>query len=193
MAVLIIDNYDSFTYNLAHYVCELGIEVGIYYNDQVSVENIIAEKPSHIIISPGPGRPEQTGIVLPLIQAARGKIPILGVCLGHQAIGASAGAKIVQANRIMHGKTSFIQHTKNHLFAEIPSPFTAMRYHSLVIQKNSLPQDFMVTAWTQEPDGSVEEIMAIQHKTEPLFGVQFHPESIATDAGHKLLENFLQY
>lgn len=192
MAVLIIDNYDSFTYNLAHYVCEFGKEVGIYYNDQVTIENIIAEKPSHIIISPGPGRPEQTGIVIPLIQAVRGKIPILGVCLGHQAIGASAGAKIVQANKIMHGKTSFIQHTKDHLFTGIPLPFKAMRYHSLVIRKNSLPKDFTITAWTQGPDGGVEEIMAIQHKTELLFGVQFHPESIATDAGDKLIENFLR-
>ncbi len=193
MTVLVIDNYDSFTYNLVHYIRELGRKVSVFYNDQTTIETILAQKPSHIIISPGPGRPEQAGIIISLIGAARKHIPILGVCLGHQAIGSSVGAPIVKGAKIMHGKTSLIHHQQQGLFAEIKLPFSAMRYHSLVIQKDSLPNDFKVTAWTVNADNQPNEIMAIQHSQDPLFGVQFHPESIATEAGHKILENFLAF
>jgi anthranilate synthase/aminodeoxychorismate synthase-like glutamine amidotransferase len=189
--LLLIDNYDSFTYNLVQYLRELACEVAVYHHDKISIHEVAAAKPSHIILSPGPGRPEDAGITVPLIQALAGKIPILGVCLGHQAIAAAFGAKIVSASEIMHGKTSLIYHHRQGIFSEIPAPFIAMRYHSLVIDRATLPPELIVTAWTD--DGKNPEIMGIQHRHYPLAGVQFHPESIATESGHRLLQNFLEY
>lgn len=186
--VVLIDNYDSFTYNLVHYLQELDQKVAVFQNDKITVAEIAAAQPRHIVISPGPGRPEQAGVTIPLIQALYQKIPILGVCLGHQAIAAAFDGKIISAPQIMHGKTSSVEHAGQGIFLKMPSPFTAMRYHSLVIDSTSLPADFLVTAWTQQAD-----IMAIQHRHFPLVGVQFHPESIATVGGHQLLANFLKW
>ena len=183
--LLLLDNYDSFTYNLVQYLRELGSEVVVYQHDKISIAEVIAARPSHIIISPGPGRPENAGITVPLIQALCGRIPILGVCLGHQAIAVALGGKVIAAPEIMHGKTSLIHHGGKGIFAGIPQPFTAMRYHSLVIDPATLPAELTVTAWTNDI------IMAVQHRHYPLAGVQFHPESIATEAGHQLLSNFL--
>jgi anthranilate synthase component 2 len=192
MTVLVIDNYDSFTYNLVHYLRELGNNVAVIYNDKFSMETIVTENPSHIIISPGPGRPERAGLIVALIKAYQKRIPILGVCLGHQAIGSAAGAHIIKARNIMHGKTSLIYHEQQGIFANITMPFKAMRYHSLVIDPHSLPADFKIMAWTLNENNDKEDIMAIQHTRDPLFGVQFHPESIATEYGHQILQNFLQ-
>ncbi len=190
--LLVLDNYDSFTYNLVHYLRELGQTVAIYPNNRISIEEITAKRPSHIIISPGPGRPEDAGISVPLVRAFCDKIPILGVCLGHQAIAAAFGTRIVNATRILHGKTSLIYHREQSIFSGIAMPFKAMRYHSLIVDAETLPADFMITAWTNDlPEKT--EIMAIQHQYYPLAGVQFHPESIGTEAGHQLLQNFLQY
>ena len=189
--LLLIDNYDSFTYNLVHYLQELDQEVVVVANDKITVAEAAALQPSHIVISPGPGRPEQAGVTMPLIQAFYRDIPILGVCLGHQAIAAVFGAEIISAPQIMHGKTSKINHAGEGIFLNMPKPFTAMRYHSLVVELASLSADFLVTAWTEQSAGEPAAIMAIQHKKFPLAGVQFHPESIATEAGHQLLKNFL--
>lgn len=189
--LLLIDNYDSFTYNLVQYLRELGGEVAVHHHDKIRVEAVIAAKPSHIIISPGPGRPEQAGITMALIQAAYRQIPILGVCLGHQAIAAALGGSVTYAPEIMHGKTSLIYHQQQGLFSGIPQPFTAMRYHSLIVGSADLPEDLAITAWTCHANGQPANIMAIQHRQYPLVGVQFHPESIATEAGHQLLQNFL--
>ncbi len=184
--ILVIDNYDSFTYNLVHYVNELGAETAVYRNDKLSVQDALAMQPEGVILSPGPCTPNEAGICLPLLRAAPPELPILGVCLGHQSIGQAYGGEVIRAKTLMHGKTSQIQHTGQGLFKDIPSPFTATRYHSLSVRKEDLPADLEITAWTE--DG---EIMGVQHRSRPVHGVQFHPESIATEYGHELLGNFL--
>ncbi len=184
--ILVIDNYDSFTYNLVHYLAELGAETQVYRNDALSVQDALALAPKAILLSPGPCAPDQAGICLPLLRAAPDDMPVLGVCLGHQAIGQAYGGDVIRAKTLMHGKTSPIYHNNTGIFKDLPNPFTATRYHSLAVKKESLPDDLMITAWTD--DG---EIMGVQHKTRPIHGVQFHPESIATEGGHQLLGNFL--
>ncbi len=190
--LLMIDNYDSFTYNLVQYLGELGAEVCVYRNDAITLRDIEALHPERIVISPGPCTPSEAGISLRLIQRLGGHIPILGVCLGHQAVGQAYGGKIVHADRIMHGKVSLIQHDGKGVFAGLPRPFEATRYHSLVIAQDSVPDCLEITAWTENPDGSREEIMGVRHRQLPVEGVQFHPESILTQHGHDLLKNFLQ-
>ena len=185
--LLMIDNYDSFTYNLVQYLGELGEEVSVFRNDEITLEQIEALHPSRIVISPGPCTPNEAGISVPLIRRFAGKLPILGVCLGHQSIGQAFGGKIVHAARLMHGKTSDIRHKDAGVFHGLPNPLTATRYHSLVIEKKSLPACLEVTAWTE--DG---EIMGVRHRDLPVEGVQFHPESILTEKGHELLANFLR-
>ena len=185
--ILMIDNYDSFTYNLVQYLGELGEELRVYRNDQITISEIEELAPERIVISPGPGRPERAGICLELIGHFAGKIPILGVCLGHQAIASAFGGKIVRAKRLMHGKTSEIHHNDKRIFQGLKNPFLAVRYHSLAVEEASLPKDFEVSARAED-----QEIMAIQHKKYPLEGVQFHPESILTEEGKKLLANFLK-
>jgi anthranilate synthase component 2 len=192
MKVLMIDNYDSFTYNLVQYLGELDAEVEVVRNDQVSVDQVLATDASHIMVSPGPCTPNEAGVSMAAIEALAGKMPILGVCLGHQSIGQVFGGDIVHAGKIMHGKTSQVFHTGVGVFAGLDSPFVATRYHSLVIDKNSLPDCLEVTAWTENSDGSVDEIMGVRHKELVIEGVQFHPESILTEHGHALLRNFLQ-
>ena len=191
MKVLMIDNYDSFTYNLVQYLGELGANVETIRNDAITPQEIFARpaalKPDRIVISPGPCSPAEAGISVALIQAAMGKIPLLGVCLGHQAIGAALGGKIIRAKTLMHGKTSEVEHTGQGVFKGLANPMTVTRYHSLAIERDTLPAELMITAWTQ--DG---EIMGIQHKTYALHGVQFHPESILSEHGHAMLRNFLQ-
>ena len=187
--LLIIDNYDSFTYNLVQYFGELKADLKVYRNDAISLQGIVKMKPSQIVISPGPGRPEGAGISVELIQKFAGKVPILGVCLGHQCIAFAYGGRIVQAKRLMHGKTSQIAHEGKGIFKSLKNPFEATRYHSLVIDRKTIPSCFEVTARTKDMD---KEIMAIRHKEFPLVGVQFHPESILTEAGKKLLKNFLK-
>ncbi|HIE01528.1 MAG TPA: aminodeoxychorismate/anthranilate synthase component II [Thiotrichaceae bacterium] len=189
--LLMIDNYDSFTYNLVQYFGELGAGVKVYRNDQITCDQIEALAPQHLVISPGPCTPSQAGISIAAIQTFAGKIPILGVCLGHQSIGQAFGGKITKAQQIMHGKTSLIYHTGKGLFSGIENPFEATRYHSLVIDQAMVPDCLEVTAWTLSPEGDREEIMGVQHKTLPIIGVQFHPESILTLEGHALLKNFL--
>lgn len=184
--LLIIDNYDSFTYNLVQYLMELGEEVEVYRNDAISLEEIARRRPAKVVISPGPCTPNEAGISVPLIKKFGGKIPILGVCLGHQSIGQAFGGKIIRAGQVMHGKTSMIRHDGKKLFEKIPNPFEATRYHSLVIEKDSLPQELEVTAWTD--DG---EIMGVRHRTQLIEGIQFHPESILTREGKNILRNFL--
>ena len=184
--ILVIDNYDSFTYNLVHYLNELGGETVVRRNDALSVQDALGMKADAVLLSPGPCTPNEAGICLPLLRGAPEDLPILGVCLGHQAIGQAYGGEVVRAKAIMHGKTSEIHHDGKGLFAGLPNPFTATRYHSLAVARDSLPAELEVTAWTD--DG---EIMGVQHKTRPVFGVQFHPESIATEGGHQLLANFL--
>ena len=184
--ILMIDNYDSFTYNLVQYVCELGEEVDVKRNDQISLEQISAMAPKAIIISPGPKTPNEAGISLPIISEFAGKIPLLGVCLGHQAICQSYGATIIHAPELMHGKTSPIHHVSKGVFKDLPNPFTATRYHSLVADEDTLPECLEITART--PD---QQIMGVLHKSQLVEGVQFHPESIATDYGHDMLKNFL--
>jgi anthranilate synthase component 2 len=182
-----IDNYDSFTYNLVQYFGELGEDVRTYRNDEITVEAIEKLNPSRICISPGPCTPHEAGVSVPVLQHFAGKLPILGVCLGHQSIGAAFGGKIIRAQQVMHGKTSPIEHTGVGVFKDLPSPYTIIRYHSLAIARDSLPDCLEVTAWTA--DG---EIMGVRHKTYPIEGVQFHPESILSDHGHALLQNFLK-
>jgi len=189
--LLMIDNYDSFTYNLVQYLGELGEDVRVVRNDELSVEQIRKLAPQRIVISPGPGTPDQAGVTLEMIAKLGGQIPILGVCLGHQSIGQVFGGKVVRAREIMHGKTSLIHHTGKGVFAALPNPFVATRYHSLVVEKASVPAVLEVTAWTQGADGAVDEIMGFRHKALPIEGVQFHPESILTEHGHALLRNFI--
>jgi len=184
--LLMIDNYDSFTWNLVQYLGELGEDVRVARNDELSVDAIRALNPARIVISPGPGTPDQAGVCLALIDQLGGRIPILGVCLGLQSIGQAYGGKVTHAKALMHGKTSPIHHDGRGVFAGVKNPFTATRYHSLSVRKEDLPSDLEMTAWTE--DG---EIMSVRHKTRPVFGVQFHPESIATECGHELLANFL--
>jgi anthranilate synthase component 2 len=189
--LLMIDNYDSFTYNLVQYLGELGQDVRVARNDELSVEQIRKLAPERIVISPGPGTPDQAGVSLQLIEKLGGQIPIFGVCLGHQSIGQAFGGHVVRAQRIMHGKTSMIHHNGQGVFGALPIPFEATRYHSLVVEKSTLPQCLEVTAWTQNDDGSIDEIMGLRHRTLAIEGVQFHPESILTQHGHALLKNFL--
>ena len=190
--ILMIDNYDSFTYNLVQYLGELGAEVKTVRNDQITLEEIAQLNPSHIVISPGPCTPNEAGISISTIKTFAGRIPILGVCLGHQSIGQAFGGKIVHAKQVMHGKVSSIFHREKGVFKDLYNPLQATRYHSLVIEQNSLPDCLEITAWTQNKDGSIEEIMGVKHKTLLVEGVQFHPESILTECGHLLLENFLK-
>jgi anthranilate synthase component 2 len=189
--LLMIDNYDSFTYNLVQYLGELGEDVRVVRNDALSVDEIRRLAPERIVISPGPGTPDHAGVTLELIARLGAQIPVLGVCLGHQSIGQVFGGKVVRARQIMHGKTSMIHHTGVGVFAGLPNPFEATRYHSLVVEKSSVPAVLDVTAWTQNDDGGIDEIMGLRHKALPVEGVQFHPESILTQHGHDLLRNFI--
>lgn len=189
--LLIIDNYDSFTYNLYQYFCELGAEVQVVRNDKIDLAGIEALQPTHLVISPGPCTPNEAGISLAAIEHFAGKLPILGVCLGHQAIAQVFGAEVVRARQVMHGKTSPIRHTGRSVFQGLNNPLTVTRYHSLVVKADSLADCFELTAWTENEDGSMDEIMGYQHKTLPIDAVQFHPESIKTEQGHQLLANFL--
>jgi anthranilate synthase component 2 len=190
--LLMIDNYDSFTYNLVQYFGELGADIRVYRNDEINLEEIEALAPEQIVISPGPCTPAEAGISVSVIKHFAGKIPILGVCLGHQSIGEAFGGKIVRAKRVMHGKVSAIHHEGQGVFKEIENSFDATRYHSLVIEKDSLPDCLELTAWTENSDGSFEEIMGVRHKELQVEGVQFHPESILSQHGHKMLKNFLE-
>ena len=190
--LLMIDNYDSFTYNLVQYLGELGQEVVVYRNDEIDLTQIEGLNPQHIVISPGPCTPNEAGISVPLINEFAGKIPLLGVCLGHQSIGQAFGGKIVHAKQLMHGKTSLIYHNNTGVFKDLPNPYTATRYHSLVIERETLPDCLEITAWTQDEDGQFGEIMGVKHKTLNIEGVQFHPESVLTEHGHALLDNFLK-
>jgi len=185
--ILLLDNYDSFTYNLAQYLGELGCEVEVHRNDKISVEEIARRQPERIVISPGPCTPQEAGISVELIQRLAGKFPILGVCLGHQALGAAYGGKIIRAPKLFHGKTSEIQHDGKGVFRNLPEPFTATRYHSLIVERKSLPRELTVTAETS--DGI---IMGVRHRRHKLEGVQFHPESVLTESGKQLLQNFLE-
>ena len=190
--LLMIDNYDSFTYNLVQYFGELGEEILVYRNDKISIAEIEALSPERIVVSPGPCTPNEAGLSLDLIEHFKSKLPLLGVCLGHQSIGQAFGGRIVHAKEIMHGKTSEIYHNNNDVFAGLDNPFTATRYHSLVIEQETLPDCLEVTAWTQTEEGEVDEIMGVRHKKYAISGVQFHPESILTSYGHELLKNFLE-
>lgn len=190
--LLMIDNYDSFTYNLVQYFSELGAHVQVYRNDQITVDDIRCLAPSHIVISPGPCSPSEAGVSLEVARYFAGRVPILGVCLGHQALGQAFGGRVVKARRLMHGKTSMIQHKGGGVFRGLPTPFEAIRYHSLAIDRDSLPSCLEVTAWTENPDGSFDDIMGLRHRTLPIEGVQFHPESILSEQGHALLGNFLR-
>jgi len=189
--LLMIDNYDSFTFNLVQYLGELRVEVRVFRNDEIGLEEIESLAPAHIVISPGPCTPDQAGISVPLIRAFAGRISILGVCLGHQSIGQAFGGHIVKARAVMHGKTSLIHHAGQGVFSGLERPFQATRYHSLVIEEASLPECLEVTAWTQRENGDRDEIMGIRHRTHLVQGVQFHPESILTRQGHDLLRNFI--
>ena len=182
---------DSFTYNVVQYFAELGADVRVYRNDEITIEQIEALNPDHLVISPGPCTPNEAGISMAVIEHFAGKLPILGICLGHQSIGQVFGGKIIRAGQVMHGKTSDVHHANLGVFANLPNPYKATRYHSLVIDKNHLPDCLEITAWTENQDGSMEEIMGVRHKTLAVEGVQFHPESILTEHGHALLKNFL--
>ncbi|MEM8844722.1 MAG: aminodeoxychorismate/anthranilate synthase component II [Pseudomonadota bacterium] len=190
--ILMIDNYDSFTYNLVQYFGELEQQVKVVRNDQIGIQEIDQLKPDHIVLSPGPCTPNEAGVSLEVVNNFAGKIPILGVCLGHQTIGQAFGGRIVRANDIMHGKTSPVFHHNKHAFENCSLPFTATRYHSLVIEQATIPDCLEVTAWTQKDNGDMDEIMGVRHKELAVEGVQFHPESILTDFGHHLLQNFIQ-
>jgi anthranilate synthase component 2 len=188
--LLVLDNYDSFTYNLVQYAGELGADPVVFRNDSLTPDEALALRPGAIIISPGPGTPREAGISVPLVRAAAGVVPILGVCLGHQAIGEAFGGQVVRADRLMHGKTTMVAHNGHPLFQDIPTPVEVMRYHSLVVSPEGLPDELEVTAWSSDRDPG-REIMALCHRTRPLYGVQFHPESVATSHGKRLLANFL--
>ena len=188
--ILMIDNYDSFTYNIVQYLCELGAEVEVYRNDAITVDGIRKLKPEKIVISPGPCTPNEAGVSLDAVSAFAGKIPLLGICLGHQSIGQAFGGTVLRADDVMHGKTSLIHHNDAGVFRGLPNPFEATRYHSLIVAREGLPDCLEVTAWTEQ-DGAIREIMGLRHRELAVEGVQFHPESIMTDAGHDLLNNFL--
>ena len=190
--LLMIDNYDSFTFNLVQYFGELGAEVKVVRNDELSVDEIRALNPERIVVSPGPCTPNEAGVSLAVIREFAGKLPLLGVCLGHQSIGQAFGGEVVRARQAMHGKTSPVFHQDQGVFAGLANPLTVTRYHSLVVRRESLPECLEITAWTQLDDGSVDEIMGLRHKTLNVEGVQFHPESILTEQGHELLANFLK-
>jgi para-aminobenzoate synthetase component II len=185
--LLVIDNYDSFTYNLVQYLGEMGAEMVIHRNDQITLSEIEAMRPEKIVISPGPCTPKEAGISIDLIRKFASQIPILGVCLGHQAIGEAFGGEVIRASRLMHGKTSMIEHDGRSIYHQLPNPFEATRYHSLIIRRESMPDDLKITAWTKEG-----EVMGVRHKSFPIEGVQFHPESILTQVGKDLLKNFLK-
>ena len=189
--LLMIDNYDSFTYNVVQYLGELGADVQVYRNDQITVEAIEKLNPEGLIISPGPCTPNEAGISMAAIKHFAGKLPILGICLGHQSIGAVFGGRVVRANKVMHGKTSPVYHENGGVFKGLSNPFEATRYHSLVVDKASLPECLEITAWTQDDMGVIDNVMGLRHKEYPIEGVQFHPESILTEHGHDLLKNFL--
>lgn len=189
--LLMIDNYDSFTYNVVQYLAELKADVKVVRNDEMSVEQLEKLAPSRIVISPGPCTPNEAGISIPVIERFKGVIPILGICLGHQSIGQAFGANIVRAGKVMHGKVSSIAHVDRGVFKGLPQQFNATRYHSLVIEKNALPECLELTAWTENEDGEVDEIMGVRHRELLIEGVQFHPESILSEHGHQLLQNFL--
>jgi anthranilate synthase component 2 len=188
MSILVVDNYDSFTYNLVQYLGELGCDIQVHRNDAVSLSEIHSMKPEGIVISPGPGLPSNAGISISLVKEFAGRIPILGVCLGHQAIAEAFGAKIVRAPQLMHGKTSMVHHDQDSVLANLPNPFEATRYHSLIVRREDLPDCLLVNAWTED-----DVIMGLRHREYDLFGVQFHPESVMTREGMKILENFLNY
>ena len=190
--LLMIDNYDSFTYNLVQYLGELGAEVRVFRNDKITLREIEDLNPRRIVISPGPCTPNEAGISLAVIDHFKGRLPILGVCLGHQAIGQAFGGHVVHAKKVMHGKTSEIYHDNSDVFHGLEIPFIATRYHSLVVERETLPECLAITAWTQDAEGGFDEIMGLRHKELPVFGVQFHPESILTTSGHDLLKNFLE-
>ena len=190
--ILMIDNYDSFTYNLVQYFGELGADVKVVRNDEITIEEIAALAPEKIVISPGPCTPNEAGVSVETIKTFAGKIPLLGVCLGHQGIGQAMGGKVIRAPFVMHGKTSQVYHKNTGVFTGLKNPFQATRYHSLVIEKESIPDCLEITAWTQNEDGSMAEIMGVKHKTLAVEGVQFHPESILTEHGHDMLRNFLE-
>ncbi|MDD7804027.1 MAG: aminodeoxychorismate/anthranilate synthase component II [Endozoicomonas sp. (ex Botrylloides leachii)] len=190
--LLMIDNYDSFTWNLVQYFGELGAKVEVHRNDQITLDGIEKLNPDYIVISPGPCTPNEAGISMDVIQRFQGKVPILGVCLGHQSIGQVYGGKVVRARKVMHGKTSPIFHENKGVFHQLPEAFTATRYHSLILEKESLPACLEITAWTQTKEGMQDEIMGIRHTSLPIEGIQFHPESIMTEQGHELLNNFLK-
>lgn len=189
--ILMIDNYDSFTYNIVQYLGELGADVEVYRNDAISLDQIEQLAPEKIVVSPGPCTPSEAGISIDVIKQFAGRIPILGVCLGHQAIGQAFGGEIIRARQVMHGKLSPVYHSDQGVFSGLQNPVTVTRYHSLVIDRETLPDCLEVTAWTQQEDGSVDEIMGVRHKTLAVEGVQFHPESILSEQGHQLLKNFL--
>lgn len=191
LKILMIDNYDSFTYNLVQYLGELGADVQVVRNDEIPVEAIEEIAPDKIVISPGPCTPTEAGISIPTLLRFAGQIPILGVCLGHQSIGQAFGGKIIRAKEIMHGKTSLVHHRAVGVFTDLANPLEATRYHSLVIEQATLPECLAITAWTQTAQGQLDEIMGVKHKTLPIEGVQFHPESILTQYGHAMLRNFL--
>jgi anthranilate synthase/aminodeoxychorismate synthase-like glutamine amidotransferase len=188
--VFVLDSYDSFTYNLVQYLGELGAEVEVYRNDELTVEQVEALKPDRILLSPGPCTPREAGILLPLIRHMAGKVPILGVCLGHQAIGEAFGGQVVRARQLMHGKTSPVDHDGKGIFTGLPTPLTCTRYHSLIVEEESLPAELAVTARTPA-NGSGSVIMGLRHRTLPIEGVQFHPESVLTEGGHQMIRNFL--
>jgi anthranilate synthase/aminodeoxychorismate synthase-like glutamine amidotransferase len=189
--ILVLDNYDSFTYNLVQYLGELGADPVVRRNDEITVEEIEAAAPRAIVISPGPGRPADAGVSIPVVRRFTGRCPILGVCLGHQALGEAFGGRIVRAERLMHGKTSPVAHAGQGIFADLPNPFPAMRYHSLVVDPGSVPAELEVTAWSADrAQGS--EIMGLAHRAAPVFGVQFHPESVGTEEGMRIISNFLE-
>ena len=190
--LLMLDNYDSFTYNLVQYLQSLGAEVKVVRNDAMTVDEIETLAPERIVISPGPGTPDQAGVTLQMIERLGPHTPILGVCLGHQSIGQVYGGDVIRAKTIMHGKTSRIRHQGKGVFADLPDAYEATRYHSLVVDKTTLPEGLEITAWTENDDGSMEEIMGLRHREFPVEGVQFHPESILTEHGHALLKNFLE-
>ena len=189
--VLMLDNYDSFTWNLVQYLGELGEDVRVFRNDEISVDEVLRLGPDRVVISPGPCTPNEAGISLELIRRLSGKVPLLGVCLGHQCIGQAFGGRVLRARQVMHGKTSPIHHTGAGVFSGLADPFTATRYHSLVIERASCPDCLEITAWTRTPDGGIDEIMGVRHREFDIQGVQFHPESILTEHGHDLLANFL--
>jgi anthranilate synthase/aminodeoxychorismate synthase-like glutamine amidotransferase len=189
---LVIDNYDSFTYNLVQYFGELGVEPVVYRNDALTVEQVLAQEPAAIVLSPGPRTPAEAGILVPLVRAAVGRVPLLGVCLGHQAIAEALGGRVVRAERLMHGKTCPVAHEGDPLFDGVPSPFRAMRYHSLAVRADALPPDLAPIAWTADQPRDGAELMALKHRRYPVYGLQFHPESIGTEHGKQLLQNFLR-